>query len=281
MEPDSPLAATPPLSYDAALAALEWMVELGVCDAVGEAPLDSYALPDRLAEPKPATPPPVSGPAPARAPVALVAKIEGPDPVAEARRMAGAAANLDDLREALLRYDLCDLKKGARNTVFADGNPAARVLIIGEAPGRDEDQQGKPFVGRAGQLLDRMFAAIGLSRAAPDPLNAVYITNVLPWRPPGNRDPEPAEIAQMVPFLARHVELAAPDLIVLMGNAACMAGLGQRGIMRLRGTWAEAFGRPALPMTHPAYLLRQPHAKREAWADLLSLRARLDTAPGR
>ncbi len=121
-----------------------------------------------------------------------------------------------------------------------------------------------------------MLAAIGLSRAAPDALAAVYITNVLPWRPPGNRDPEPAEIAQMLPFLARHVELADPDLIVLMGNAACKAALGKAGILRLRGHWTEAFGRPALPMTHPAYLLRQPHAKREAWADLLEIRARLN-----
>ena len=165
---------------------------------------------------------------------------------------------------------------GARNTVFADGKPAARVMIIGEAPGRDEDQKGLPFVGRAGHLLDKMFAAIGLSRQSPDAEAALYITNVLPWRPPGNRDPEPAEIAQMLPFLARHVDLADPDLIVLMGNAACSAALGKRGILRLRGTWAEAFGRPALPMTHPAYLLRNPAAKREAWADLLSLRARLD-----
>lgn len=282
METDSPHAGATPLSYDAALAALEWMVELGVTDAVAEDPLDSYALPERLAEPKPAAAPPAApGSAPARPAVALVAKVEGPDPVAEARRLATAAASLDDLREALLRYDLCDLKKGARNTVFADGNPAARVMIIGEAPGRDEDQQGKPFVGRAGQLLDRMLAAIGLSRDAPDPLNAAYITNVLPWRPPQNRDPEPAEIAQMLPFLARHVELAAPDLIVLMGNAACTAALGQRGILRLRGTWTEAFGRPALPLTHPAYLLRTPAAKREAWADLLALRARLDLAPDR
>lgn len=281
MTTDSLPPAATPLSYDAALAALEWMVELGVTEAVSEDPLDSYALPERLAGPEPVAPPVEEKRAPARAPVAVAAVVEGPDPVAEARRLAAGAASLDDLRAAIAGYALCDLKKGARNTVFADGNPQARVMIIGEAPGRDEDQQGKPFVGRAGQLLDRMLAAIGLSRAAPDPLHGVYITNVLPWRPPQNRDPEPAEIAQMLPFLARHVELVAPDLIVLMGNAACMAALGQRGILRLRGTWAEAFGRPALPMTHPAYLLRTPAAKREAWADLLGLRARLDSTPGR
>ncbi|WBL33419.1 uracil-DNA glycosylase [Sinirhodobacter sp. HNIBRBA609] len=263
----------PELDYYAALAALEWQIELGADEAILDEPVDCYALPDTIERPKPA---PVA-PEPARSQPVLRVVDDGPDPVAVAREIAGRAKTLDDLREAIAGYDLCDLKKGAKNTVFSDGNPAARVMIIGEAPGRDEDIQGKPFVGRAGQLLDRMFAAIGLSRGAPDALAGIYIANVLPWRPPGNRDPEPAEIAQMLPFLARHVELADPDLIVLMGNAACAAALDKRGILRLRGTWAEAFGRPALPMTHPAYLLRQPSAKREAWADLLSLRARLDT----
>jgi DNA polymerase len=124
-----------------------------------------------------------------------------------------------------------------------------------------------------------MFGAIGLSRTAPDAQAALYITNVLPWRPPGNRDPEPEEIAMMLPFLARHVELADPDLIVLMGNTPCAAALGTKGILRLRGQWTQAFGRPALPMTHPAYLLRNPAAKREAWADLLEVKARLAGEP--
>ena len=248
----------------AARAALEWLIELGVDAAVGDDPVDAYALPDHLAVPKPAA---AAAPQPVAEPQV--------DPVGLARAAAAAARTLDDLREAIAAFDHCELKKGARNTVFSDGNPKARVMIIGEAPGRDEDLQGKPFVGRAGQLLDRMFGAIGLARQSPAPEQAFYITNVLPWRPPGNRDPEPAEIAMLLPFLARHVALADPDFLVLMGNAACAAALGQRGILRLRGTWAEAFGRPALPMTHPAYLLRQPHAKREAWADLLSLRGRL------
>jgi DNA polymerase len=130
-------------------------------------------------------------------------------------------------------------------------------------------------VGKAGQLLDRMFAAIGLSRTAPAPDNAIYITNVLPWRPPANRTPEPAEIAMMLPFLKRHVELAAPDLLVLMGNTPCQAVLGRQGILRLRGQWAEGFGLPVMPMTHPAYLLRQGPAKRDAWSDLLEISARL------
>ncbi|WP_412507623.1 uracil-DNA glycosylase, partial [Roseovarius sp. SYSU LYC5161] len=199
------------------------------------------------------------------------------DPVAVARDAANAARDLDNLQAALSGFELCELKRGARNTVFADGHPAARLMIIGEAPGRDEDMQGKPFVGRAGRLLDRMLAAIGHDRTAQDAEKAVYISNILPWRPPSNRDPNPQEIAMMVPFMQRHVALADPDIVVLMGNISCQAGLGQRGITRLRGQWAEAYGKPALPMFHPAFLLRKPHAKRDAWADLLELQARLRT----
>ena len=167
---------------------------------------------------------------------------------------------------------LADLSE---NLVFGEGPPGADVMIVGEAPGEDEDLSGRPFVGRAGQLLDRMLAAIDLGRDAQAVENAVYITNVLPWRPPQNRDPKPEEIAMLLPFLQRHVELVDPQVVVLMGNISCQAGLGRRGITRLRGNWAEAYGRPALPMFHPAYLLPNPHAKREAWADLLELKARL------
>jgi DNA polymerase len=179
------------------------------------------------------------------------------------------------LRQALATYEHCELKRGARSLVFADGNPAARVMIVGEAPGRDEDAEGRPFVGRAGQLLDRMFAAIGLSRDATESARSIYITNVMVWRPPQNREPTASEIAMMVPFLERHVALADPAVIVTMGNIPLAALLGTRGITRLRGQWATAFGRPVLPMFHPAYLLRNPEAKREAWADLLELQARL------
>jgi uracil-DNA glycosylase len=148
-------------------------------------------------------------------------------------------------------------------------------MIVGEAPGREEDLEGRPFVGQAGQLLDRMLAAIGLARDATETGQAVYITNVLPWRPPQNRDPEVAEIAMMRPFLERHIALARPEVLVLMGNAACEALLQRKGILRLRGQWAEAEGLPVMPMTHPAYLLRNPAAKREAWADLLAIQDRL------
>jgi DNA polymerase len=199
----------------------------------------------------------------------------GIDPVQEARNAAQAAGSLDELRAALLAFDLCDLKRGARNLVFADGTPSARVMIIGEAPGREEDGEGRPFVGQAGHLLDRMLAAIGLDRASKDPQSAVYITNVLPWRPPQDRSPKPEDIAMLLPFVQRHVALAEPEFIVLMGDLSCIAGLGKRGITRLRGQWTEAYATSALPMFSPDYLLRKPMAKREAWADLLELKSRL------
>lgn len=251
------------MDFQTARALYAWQVELGADEAVGDLPVNRY-------EAAPSPVPVAAATAPALEPAPAAE-----DPVALARAAAAGAKSLEDLALAQAGYDHCELKKGAKNFVFADGNPEARLMIIGEAPGRDEDIEGRPFVGRAGQLLDRMFAAIGLARSAHHPGEAIYITNVLPWRPPQNRDPEPAEIAMMLPFLERHVELAAPDVIVLMGNTPCAAVLGKRGITRLRGTWTQALGRPVLPMTHPAYLLRNPAAKREAWADLLELKARL------
>lgn len=244
-----------------ARAQLDWQIELGATDAILDAPVDRRALPPRapwLEKTK------VKGAEP------IASSVAGDDPVSAARAAAENAESLDALRDSLQAFGLCDLKKGARNLVFSDGVAGARVMIIGEAPGRDEDREGRPFVGRAGQLLDRMLAAIDLSRD-----QSVYITNVLPWRPPQNRDPQAGEIAMMRPFLERHVELAAPDMIVLMGNISCDAVLGRRGILRLRGHWSDALGRPVLPMVHPAYLLRTPAAKRDAWSDLLSLKARL------
>lgn len=247
------------LDYYTARALLDWQIELGATDAIGDAPVDRYALPD--------TAPKAKKPEVQAAP----AKPKQVDPVAVAKAAATAAGSLDQLRAAMDGFDHCELKRGARQLVFADGTPGARVMIIGEAPGRDEDREGKPFVGRAGQLLDRMLAAIDLDRRVN-----VYITNVLPWRPPQNRDPKPEEIGMMKPFLERHVALAKPDVLVVMGNISCQAVLGKRGITRLRGQWAQALDLPVIPMFHPAYLLRQPQAKRQAWADLLELKARLE-----
>jgi DNA polymerase len=246
----------------AALALLEWQIELGADEAILDAPLDRYGLSD-------------ASPARTAAPVEAPAPSPTGKPADVARDLAAGATTLESLAERMAAFDLCDLKRGARNFVFADGDPRARVMIVGEAPGREEDLEGRPFVGRAGQLLDRMLDAIGLSRSHPSPEQAVYITNVLPWRPPANRTPDAAEIEMFLPFLARHVELADPDFLVLMGNVPCQALLGRAGITRIRGQWADVAGRPALPMFHPAYLLRNPAAKREAWADLLMLTARL------
>lgn len=257
------------LSTDAALAALAWQIELGADEAIAETPVNRFDAPAPVKLPK-------TGPTSNIQPVTAMPEIPAVQETGAdiARIMAGRAETLEDLRNAMAVFDHCALKKGARNLVFSDGNPAARVMVIGEGPGRDEDLQGKPFVGRAGQLLDRMFAAIGLSRAG-EGAAGLYITNVVPWRPPQNRDPEPEEIAMMVPFLECHVALADPDIVVLMGNTACKAVLGRTGITRMRGTWLEAWGRPVLPMFHPAGVLRDPLKKKDCWADLLALKARL------
>ncbi len=250
--------------HDRAL--LEWQLELGAVDAIGDAPVDRYALEVAKPAPKPAATPAAPPPVPEAPQV---------DAAAIATSAASGAGDLDGLSGAMQAFEHCELKRGARSFVFCDGQPAARVMIVGEAPGREEDRAGKPFVGRAGQLLDRMLDAIDLGRAHDDPARAVYITNVLPWRPPSNRTPDAAEIAMMLPFLERHIALANPDLLVVMGNTPCQALLGRTGITRMRGQWTEALGKPCLPMFHPAYLLRNPIAKREAWADLLDLNARL------
>ena len=252
------------MDWHAARAALEWQVELGVTEVISETPINRF---EQVA------PPPKAGVAPqVSAPVAPVEAAPALDPVVEAETAAGGVTDLAALQAAMAAFPHCELRKGARNLVFSDGVPGARVMVIGEAPGRDEDQQGKPFVGRAGQLLDKMFDAIGMGRAAENP---IYITNILPWRPPQNRDPKPDEIAMMMPFVEKHVALASPDLIVVMGNIACQGVLGRKGITKWRGHGDKALGKPVLPRCHPAYLLRNPAAKREAWADLLSLQARL------
>jgi len=248
--------------YWAAKALLEWQVEMGADEAICEAPVNRYELPETVVKKTVAE-------------VVAPAAMPAIDPVAVAKELAAGADTLDDLRAALEGFEHCELKRGARSTVFADGNAQARIMVIGEAPGRDEDIAGKPFVGRAGQLLDRMFAAIDLARDAADSTGAIYISNILPWRPPQNRDPEPGEVAMLMPFVARHVELVDPEILVLMGNVSCQAVLGRKGITRLRGNWVNGLGRPVLPMFHPAYLLRNPAAKREAWHDLLMLQARL------
>lgn len=193
-----------------------------------------------------------------------------------ARDAANAAGTLEELRAALEQFDGCALKRTATRLVFSDGNPEARVMLVGEAPGADEDRQGKPFVGRAGQLLDMMLGSIGLGRGS------VYIANVVPWRPPGNRTPTPQETAICLPFIQRQIELARPAVLVCLGGSAVQTLLGEKqGITRTRGRWYD-YGLPddtriaGLAMLHPAYLLRAPAQKKLAWKDLLALKKYLD-----
>jgi len=199
------------------------------------------------------------------------------DAPAEAARLAAEAGDVPALEAAVRAFDRCPLKQGARNTVFADGTPGAPLMIVGEAPGRDEDREGKPFVGRAGRMLDAMLAGIGRARHAEDPEKAAYITNLVYWRPVQNRTPSDDETTMLLPFLERHIELAKPRAVLLAGGVSAKALLRtSTGILRLRGRWRRWNGVPVLPTLHPAYLLRQGEKKREAWRDLLSVAAFLD-----
>jgi len=254
------------VDFHTARALLEWQMELGADECIADAPVDRYALPQSVAKPKKAE----EKPHLTRGPV----KVAERDPVAEARAAAATASTVAALRSVMQEFDLCDLKRGARNMLFSDGAVGAPVMIIGEYPSRDDDRTGQFFSGAAGPLLDRMFGAIDMGRTQSDA--PVYMANVLPWRPPHNREPKPEEIAMMLPFLERHIVLADPKVLVIMGNWACQALLSKRGITRLRGQWTKAVDRPALPMFHPSYLMRNPATKREAWADLLSLKAALN-----
>lgn len=263
--------------WQASRAALLWQVDLGIDEWLLDDALNRYDLPEAV-KPAPVTAP--VAPAPVARVVAQVAPVvarEAPkmDAVAQAQALAAQATSLDALRAALAAFEHCDLRRGARNLVFADGVPGARVMVLGEAPGAEEDREGRPFVGRAGALLDEMFEAIGLSREATEPRDGLYLSHVLPWRCLGDGAPLADDVAMMRPFVLRHIELAAPQVVVAMGNTPLSVLTGLQGIARLRGQWQQAHGRMVLPMVHPDSLLRTPMAKREAWDDLLALEARL------
>jgi uracil-DNA glycosylase family 4 len=278
--------ADPPPDAAALLAALRLQLDWGVDEALAEEPLDRLAAPPpRAAAPATLLPvaspsggqpaPPLAAPRPRRG-AALLPKPAAP----AAASLAAGAHSLEALREAIRQVDT-PLRETATNMVFADGNPRAPVMFIGEAPGADEDRQGKPFVGQSGQLLDRMLASIGLDRTAEAPEKAFYISNILPWRPPGNRNPTDAEVTLFMPFVLRHIALVRPKRLVLLGGVSAKAVLRAKdGITRLRGRWhsleTEAGPLPVLPTWHPAYLLRTPSAKRDAWTDLVLLRRTLD-----
>lgn len=265
------------LGVAAATAALRWWSAAGVEFVVDETPRNHFMGAAVTAEvPSPAARPAIPGRAPAAAPAAIPARHHAADAersVSEtaARELAQSAPDLATLRSYLEAFDGCGLKRTATQLVFSDGAPGSRVMLVGEAPGGDEDRVGRPFVGRAGQLLDRMLKSIGLDRSR------VYIANVVPWRPPGNRAPTLQETQVCLPFIKRQIELAAPEILVCLGASSAQTLLCVRdGITRVRGKWFAYHcdnGRElrALAMLHPAYLLRQPGQKRQAWADMRAL----------
>ena len=258
-----------------AAAALAWLAEMGANEIIGEAPINRFGtVAAPKVEPRTRRPPEVQ-------PAIVLPPQRGLAESMDGRAAASLCNSLADIEAALAAFDACPLKKTATKLCFADGNPAARVMLIGEAPGRDEDLLGKPFVGRSGQLLDRMLAAIGLSRASAAREDSVFITNVVFWRPPGNRTPTESEATMCLPFLLRAIELQQPEFIVCLGATPALRLTGKTdGILKLRGAWLDAVigGRriALLPTLHPAYLLRQPAQKRLAWRDMLLLRQALD-----
>ncbi len=269
------------MTGDERAALLRWYVEMGADEAIGAAPNDRFATR--------ADPPPLPSPSRGReirAPSShRAAPPAHPSPLARVARggsapasAAEAANTLDELRAAVMAFEGCALKRTATNTVFTDGVPGAPLLVIGEAPGGEEDRLGLPFVGRSGQLLDRMLAAIGFDRKR----NA-YISNILFWRPPGNRKPTDEETALCLPFVWRLIALARPDCVLLCGGTAAAALLQRsEGITRLRGKWVElpvpGLERPVplMPTYHPSFLLRTPQRKGEVWRDLLDLQSKLN-----
>lgn len=269
-------------------ALLAFYAEAGVDDALTDEPVNRLnrtasrvAAPHTTSsasvqprEPRRSLQPAAAQPAPSHQ-RATVAAIPDEQQAAMARQLAAGAMNLEELRERMTSFDGCNLKSTAKNLVFADGNPQADIMFVGEAPGRDEDMEGRPFVGRSGQLLDRMLAAIGLDR------DTVYIANVIPWRPPGNRAPTPHETEICRPFIERQIELVGPKVLVHLGGASAKTLLNTtEGILRLRGNWrtysaASGATIPAMPTLHPAYLLRTPAHKRLAWRDFLEVKMKL------
>lgn len=273
--PENPELTRPELA-----AMLRFQIEAGVSDMLENTPINRF---ETLASAPASAPKSPLKPSPKKEPRDNIAKAKpenavtmadiGAD-IAAAEKSASNAPNLDALRDAVTEFDLCPLKITARKTVFSDGNPAAKLMLIGEAPGDEDDREGKPFIGASGLLLDKMFGAIGLTRAD------FYITNIVPWRPPGKRAPTPTEIAVCLPFLKRQIDLLQPDIIVLVGGVAAKEMLATAdSISKIRGTWhhIELNGRkiPAMPIFHPAHLLKTPKRKAETWRDLLTLQARL------
>lgn len=277
---------------------LEWQISMGADEAVDNDAADWFARSavakaDKKAEaeknsqvgqtgqnlPRPTLSRPTAKPPSAAQPVTA-----SQDTTGDARKLAATCNSIDDLIAALASFDACPLSRTASNLCFVDGNRNAKILMIGEAPGRDEDIQGKPFVGRSGQLLDKMIGHIGLSRDNEDPRQSVLISNTVFWRPPGNRKPTESETLMCLPFVNKLIELVAPEIIVCLGATPTQRLTGQTtGITRLRGRWFDYSGIdnpiPVLATLHPSYLLLQPMQKKLAWRDLLALQLRISTTP--
>ncbi len=262
---------------------LAFYLEAGVDCALTDAPVNRLAEPDSVTMASTAAPvlevaPPVREIPPAMPAVSRSEIAPAPEAaIASARDAARTAPSLEALRALLESFEGCALKHTATRLVFSDGNPLARIMFVGEAPGRDEDIEGLPFVGRSGKLLDRMIAAIGLDRSK------AYIANVIPWRPPGNRTPTPQETQICLPFIQRQIELVNPDVLVTLGNPSTQTLLSTReGIMKTRGKWFDYDTGTriirAMATFHPAYLLRSPSYKRMSWQDLRAIAKELEKA---
>lgn len=243
--------------WDIARAALEWQIEMGASDAIGDLPIDRYAEPTETTQ--------VDSNPPKSSETNISEEI---DPIVLAEQTANSAETLIELRQAIKDFPHCDLQLGARNLVFGDGIADASVMILSGVPGREEDAQAKPFVGAEGLLLDKMLAAIGLSRQ-----ENTYIATVIPWRPPQDRDPKKNEIDMMTPFIRRHVSIVQPKVLICFGKTSCISVLGKEEVNNIRGQWHEGFKLPVMPMLHPRLLLRQPLRKKEAWGDLLEFKS--------
>lgn len=259
-------------------ATLQWYLDNGVDEILGDEPIDHTQMP--VIEPvltsqqqqsavKPSlTPPPMSQQSPAD----LMGAAEA---MKKAQELAQGCSSTEELKAAIADFDGLSIKKTAMNMVFCDGNPKAPIMLVGESPGGDEDRKGKPFVGVSGQLLDRILASIGLNRQEEDPLKSAYISNILNWRPPGNRTPSQSEIDISLPFIKRHIELIEPKILILLGGVAGKAILDRsESISRLRGSFHDLNGVQTIATYHPEYLLRTPAQKRAVWQDVLMINAK-------
>ncbi|GJL86006.1 MAG: DNA polymerase [Micavibrio sp.] len=286
------------LAQTAYKAALEWYVDNGVDEALGDMSVDRTKItppnvtsilhnlkPEKEGSSTSSVMQELRGPSPQAAQDQT--PLGASDARAESVKLAQEASTLEELREAIAEFEGISLKKTATNLVFCDGNPKAPVMLIGEAPGADEDRLGKPFVGQSGQLLDKIFKCIGLDRAEEDPAKSIYISNILNWRPPGNRTPAPGEVEASLPFIERHIQLVQPKVLVFCGGVSAKALLGRTdGISRMRKLWHGYLPQtpelksgseiiPAIATYHPAYLLRTPSQKKAVWADMLMIQQKL------